>query len=303
MCRHLAYLGPPVPLSRLLFEPSHSLAHQSWAPRDMRGGGTINADGFGVGWYAPDGPVRYRRAGPLWSDPDLPRLAASVPAGAVLAAVRSATAGMPVTSFAVAPFAEGPWLFSHNGVVTGWPGSVAPLAAGLPVTDLLTLDAPSDAALLWALVRARLRRGSGLCEAVAGTIAEVAAVAPGSRLNLLLTDGATIVASAVGHALSVLVTPHSVLVSSEPLDDDPAWQPVPDRTLLIATPGDLRLLPLGDRPEPPPLGNHSMPPPPTNQPAPPPPASGAQPFSDRATTVAAPVAPQPIPRESHDHPA
>ena len=98
MCRHLGYLGPPVPLGRLLFDPPHSLAHQSWAPADMRGGGTINADGFGVVWYGDSGPVRIRRDRPLWSDADLPSLAGSVSAGAVLAAVRSATVGMPVTS-------------------------------------------------------------------------------------------------------------------------------------------------------------------------------------------------------------
>jgi gamma-glutamyl hercynylcysteine S-oxide hydrolase len=53
MCRHLAYLGPPLPLAALLFDPPHSLVEQSFAPRDMRGGGRINADGFGVGWYPP----------------------------------------------------------------------------------------------------------------------------------------------------------------------------------------------------------------------------------------------------------
>jgi gamma-glutamyl hercynylcysteine S-oxide hydrolase len=245
MCRHLAYLGPPIPLSRLLFEPPHSLSHQSWAPRDMRGGGTINADGFGVGWLTAEGLVRYRRATPLWSDPDLPALAASVTAGGVLAAVRSATVGMPVTPQAAAPFAEGRWLFSHNGVVAGWPATVEKLAAALPVTDLLTLEAPTDAALLWALVRHRLRLGAPPAEAIAETVADVSAVAPGSRLNLLLTDGETIVASTAGHALSILAGPESVLVSSEPLDDDPAWQPVPDRTLLVAAPGARQHLPLG----------------------------------------------------------
>jgi len=89
-----------VRLSDLLFDPPHSLARQSWAPRDMRGGGTINADGFGVVWYdtATGHPVRYRRDRPLWSDADLPALAGAVRAGAVLAAVRSATVGMPVTA-------------------------------------------------------------------------------------------------------------------------------------------------------------------------------------------------------------
>jgi glutamine amidotransferase len=251
MCRHLAYLGPVVTLSRLLLEPPHALVRQSWAPRDMRGGGTINADGFGVGWYPPGStdPVRYRRAGPMWSDPTLAAVAAVTGAGAVLAAVRSATVGMPVVETAAAPFVDGPWLFSHNGVVTGWPDSVVALAGRLPTRDLLTLDAPTDSALLWALVRDRLRGGAPMPQAVAATIAEVSAAAPGSRLNLLLTDGSTIVASTVGHALSVRASsvgadPASVLVSSEPLDDDPRWRPVPDGHLLVADPSTVNLAPL-----------------------------------------------------------
>jgi glutamine amidotransferase len=245
MCRHLAYLGPPVPLSALLFDPAHSLSHQSWAPRDMRGGGTINADGFGVGWHTPAGPVRYRRATPLWSDTTLPGLAPTIAAGSVLAAVRSATVGMPVTESAAAPFADGRWLFSHNGVVRGWPGSVAKLAGTLPVTDLLTLEAATDAALLWAMVRHRLREGADPAAAMAETVAEVLVQAPDSRLNLLLTDGTTIVASTVGHALSVRGG-DSVLVASEPLDDDPAWQAVDDRTLLVADRSGIRMTSLGD---------------------------------------------------------
>jgi glutamine amidotransferase len=246
MCRHLAYLGPSVSLRALLFDPPHSLVRQSWAPRDMRGGGTVNADGFGVGWY-PDGgePVRYRSAQPIWSDPALPDLAAATVTGAVLAAVRSATVGMPVHAGAAAPFAEGPWLFSHNGVVRGWPDSVAGLAATLPVRDLLTLDAPTDAALLWALVRHRLRAGADPAEALADTVRAVAAAAPGSRLNLLLTDGRTVVATAAGHALSVRADGDAVLLASEPFDDHPAWRPVPDGHLVVATPAGLRTSPLG----------------------------------------------------------
>ena len=58
MCRHLAYLGPAVPLAALLLDPPHSLLRQSWAPRDMRGGGSVNADGFGVtAPVRPDEPV------------------------------------------------------------------------------------------------------------------------------------------------------------------------------------------------------------------------------------------------------
>lgn len=254
MCRHLAYLGPPVPLSALLYDPPHGLSRQSWAPRDMRGGGTINADGFGVGWYPPGcaAPVRYRRATPLWSDADLPGLAAVTTSGAVLAAVRSATVGMPVAERACAPFTDGRWLFSHNGVVRGWPGSMARLASPLPVHDLLTLEAPTDAALLWALVRERLRAGAAPRAALAGTVAAVAAAAPGSRLNLLLADRDIAVATAWDHALSVRTAPAApglpgaALISSEPLDDDPAWRPVPDRHLVVATTAGVRITPLDE---------------------------------------------------------
>ncbi|MEW2475241.1 MULTISPECIES: ergothioneine biosynthesis protein EgtC [Micromonospora] len=236
MCRHLVYLGPPVTLREVLFDPPYSLLRQSWAPRDMRGGGTINADGFGVGWYPGDGPpVRYRRAQPIWSDPTIADLAAVTSTTAVLAAVRSATVGMAVIDGAAAPFTEGRWLFSHNGVVRGWPDSMVPLAAELPVRDLLTLDATTDSALLWALVRHRLRAGVAPEQAVAETVTRVAAAAPGSRLNLLLTDGHTAVATTVGHALSLRTTPASVLLASEPHDDEPGWREVPDGQLVRAT--------------------------------------------------------------------
>ncbi|WFE29902.1 ergothioneine biosynthesis protein EgtC [Solwaraspora sp. WMMD791] len=244
MCRHQLYLGPPASLATLLIDPAHSLYRQSWAPRQMRGGGTVNADGFGIGWYAGTGsdagiranPVRYRRAVPIWADQSLPELARATVTGALLAAVRSATPGMPVVETACAPFTEGRWLFSHNGVVAGWPASVADLAATLPVTDLLTLDAPTDAALLWALVRHRLRAGTPPAAAIADTVTGVLAVAPASRLNLLLTDGAQGWASTVGHTLAVRADPDRIVVASEPTDDDPGWTAVPDRRLVVATP-------------------------------------------------------------------
>ncbi|GAB3449760.1 ergothioneine biosynthesis protein EgtC [Actinophytocola sediminis] len=235
MCRHLAYLGSPVRLAELLLTPAHSLLAQSWAPRDMRGGGTVNADGFGVGWY-PDAsaePVLVRRAVPMWTDSALPRLAAEVSSGAVLAAVRSATVGMPVVETAAAPFTAGRWLFSHNGVVRGWPSSMVPLASTLPVESLLTMDAPTDAALLWALVRHRLDRGEQPAAAVASLVAEVARAAPGSRLNLLLTDGHTIVGTTWTHALWVASTPGGVVVASEPYDQDPSWREIPDQHLVV----------------------------------------------------------------------
>lgn len=246
MCRHLAYLGPPISLARLLYSAPHSLSRQSFAPQDMRGGGSINADGFGVGWYQPDrtAPIRYRRDCPLWTDASLPGLAEVTVAGGILAAVRNATAGMPVMESAVAPFTEGPWLFSHNGVVAGWPDSMTGLARRLPVRDLLTMEAPTDAALLWALTRQLLRAGATPGDAVAEVVHSVAEVAPASRLNLLLTDGHTAVATTYGHGLSIAISSGATFISSEPIDDDPAWAPVPDQQLVIATAGSVSVQPL-----------------------------------------------------------
>jgi glutamine amidotransferase len=220
--------------------PDFGLLRQSYAPRDMRGGGTINADGFGVGWYsAPTDalPTRYRSDRPLWTDQSFAALAPVTRSGAVLAAIRSATVGMPVVSTASAPFGEGRWLFSHNGVVAGWPASVAELARPLPVVDLLTLDAPTDSALLWALVRHQLRAGMPPTSALARVVSEVAAAAQGSKLNLLLTDGVRVYATAWCHALSTYTEADSVVVASEPHDELPGWTPVPDRHLVVAAPG------------------------------------------------------------------
>ncbi|MER6402500.1 ergothioneine biosynthesis protein EgtC [Streptomyces viridosporus] len=250
MCRHLAYVGPEEPLGRLLVEPEHGLYRQSWAPRRQRYG-TVNADGFGVGWYAQGDPVpaRYRRAGPIWADLSFADLARVVRAPALLAAVRDATLSGADAEAAVAPFAADTWLFSHNGAVPGWPGSLAPLVPTLAAEDVLSLEARNDSAFVWALVLARLRAGAPAPRALADTVLEVAAAAPGSRLNLLLTDGATVTATAWGDTLWHLVRPGGgTVVASEPYDDDPRWHEVPDRTLLTASRTDVLLTPIGESP-------------------------------------------------------
>ena len=204
----------------------------------MRGGGTINADGYGAAWWTDTGAGRYRSAAPMWTDTAGLQTLTSVHSGAALAAARSATVGMPVVATAAAPFVDRQWAFSHNGVVRGWPHSMAALAQQLPVTDLLMMDAPTDSALLWALLRARLDRYAP-AEAVAGLVCEVGAAAPGSRLNLLVSDGTQLLATTWMHALSYLQGPDYVVIASEPYDDDPAWQPVPDHHLVTARPGNV----------------------------------------------------------------
>ena len=151
---------------------------------------------------------------------------------------------MPVVPTACAPFVDAPWSFSHNGVVRGWPDSLAPLASELPVAELMTLDAPTDSAALWAVLRRRLRDGRDPVTAVGELVEQVLAAAPESRMNLLLTDGSTLIATACSHALAVRRDEDEVAVASEPFGPASGWEPVPDRHLLVADRSGLRIAPL-----------------------------------------------------------
>jgi gamma-glutamyl hercynylcysteine S-oxide hydrolase len=235
MCRHAAWLGPPRTLDSLIHEPEHGLLRQSHAPRRQRYG-TVNADGFGMGWYDPARaePVRYRRAIPMWTDANLPALAQVARSHCLLAAVRSATVGMPIEETATAPFADGPWLLSHNGRV-----------AREAVRELAD-DAESscDAAWLAAAVFERRRAGHPLGDALAEVVIHAGTKDPDARLNLLACDGASIAATVWGDTLFHHRLHDGVRVASEPLDDLPGWQAVPERSLLTVTRDDVRVQPL-----------------------------------------------------------
>lgn len=230
MCRHTAWLGPPRTLQELLADPPYGLLRQSWQPRQQRYG-TVNADGFGVGWFSPERPepARYRRAVPIWSDPSFTSLSGVVRSGCVLAAVRSATDGGPGGEEACAPFLlPGGVLLSHNGAVPV--DAVAPLASS---AALAGVGSTVDSAFVAALVSDRLDRG--LAAALAAAVTEGAAAAPDARLNLLATDGVTVAATTWGDTLCWRIADGGVVVGSEPADDEPGWTVVPDRCLLVLT--------------------------------------------------------------------
>jgi glutamine amidotransferase len=227
-------------MAALITEPPYGLGRQAWAPR-RQSHGTTNVDAFGIGWYADGDPVpaRYRRAGPIWADPSFADLARVSRTRALLAAVRSATEGTEPGAAAAAPYTAGRWLFSHNGVLAGWPVATASLAATLPPADLLTLEARCDSALAWALVAGRLRTGSSPADALAGVICALDEHGVGGRFNFLLTDGETIAATAAGDTLCYRLGPDSVVVASEPGDDEPGWTDVPARSVLTADPAGI----------------------------------------------------------------
>ncbi|SDH10779.1 ergothioneine biosynthesis protein EgtC [Nonomuraea jiangxiensis] len=239
MCRHAAWLGAPRPLTWLIHEPEHGLLRQSYAPRRQRAG-LVNADGYGMGWYDParPEPVRYRRSVPIWTDANLSGLAQVARSACLLAAVRSATVGMPIEESATAPFADGRWLLSHNGRVAR--------DALRDLSDDLAdrVESACDAAWVAAAVFLRGRAGLGLGDALAEVVVKAGTKDPGARLNLLACDGASIAATVWGDTLFTHRLPDGVLVASEPLDDLPGWQAVPERSLLTVTRDDVRVQPL-----------------------------------------------------------
>ncbi|WP_116247859.1 ergothioneine biosynthesis protein EgtC [Nocardiopsis sp. FIRDI 009] len=250
MCRHLAYLGPPRTVHELLYAAPHSLHVQSWAPR-MQRHGTVNADGFGVGWYprgeASEGwtpePLRYRRAMPIWGDASFADAARSIASGCVVAAVRDVTAGFGSEESGAQPFRADRLLFSHNGAVKDDEALTAAFAAP-PPTGAMDARAPVDSAPLFAHTL-RLWRSSG---DLAGTLAAVVGHArehSEGRYNLLASDGESIVGTAAGDTLFVLrESGGGVFLASEPFDDDPGWYPVPDDSVVVATAHGTEITPL-----------------------------------------------------------
>ncbi|GAB2479922.1 class II glutamine amidotransferase domain-containing protein [Jatrophihabitans fulvus] len=219
MCRHLAWLGAPRTLAELVLDPPTGLQTQAYAPRRQKRG-LLNADGWGVGFHEPDGTVRrWRSARPLWNDASFASIAPVLSSGSVLAAVRSATVGMPIDETAAAPFTDGRWLLSHNGKVSR--AAIPPQPAAESVCDSAVLAAHVFA--------------SGPNDVVA-TLRGIARHDPDAFLNVLMTDGSRVVGVTWGDELSYLVLPDGVAVASEPWDDDPRWVDVPDRHLVEVTP-------------------------------------------------------------------
>ncbi len=232
MCRHLAYVGAEIRIGELVSDPPFALTRQAWAPRRQTHG-TMNVDGFGLGWYSTGdpAPARHRGEGPVWGDETFADLARTVRTGGLLAAVRSSTEGMVSGRGAAAPFRSGPWLFSHNGALPGWPESGAELVKELDPARLLRLDAPTDAAALWALTLDQLDAGRPPGEALAQVVRRTLEIT-GGRVNLLLTDGRRIAGTTAGASLCYRELPGGVVVASEAYDDAENWHDLPDDHLI-----------------------------------------------------------------------
>jgi glutamine amidotransferase len=230
MCRHLGWLGEPRSIASLVLEPPSGLLVQSYAPRRQKHG-LMNADGWGVGFFDDGVARRWRSAAPLWGDASFASVAPALSSECVVAAVRSASIGMPIEPSAAAPFTDGQWLLSHNGLVDR---GVLPLSR--------QAESTVDSALLAALIFDR-----GL-DALGDTIVEVAAADPNARLNILAANGSQLRATTWGDTLSVLRQADGVVLASEPYDDNPDWQEIPDRHFVVVDGTAVDLIPLKGSP-------------------------------------------------------
>jgi predicted glutamine amidotransferase len=257
MCRFLAYRGEPVFLSSLVSAPAHSLVHQSLHAAEAKTG--TNGDGFGIGWYGERAePGLYREIRPAWSDENLLSLCEQVRSRLFFAHVRASTG----TSSARAnchPFAQGRFLFMHNGQIGGYARIKRRVEAMIPdgLYDARLGTTDSEAIFLAALAQ-------GLAEdplaAMARTLKTVrdlmadANVSEPLRFTAVLTNGEDLYAfrwACDGHPPSLYArkAEGGLTIVSEPIDGRrEGWREVPKGARWSPRPAALSLSNVSTKP-------------------------------------------------------
>jgi len=246
MCRLFGYVGAPVSLRALLYDPPHSLERQAHKPRHQLPG-RINADGWGVAWYdgrAAEVPARYRTARAMWADESFRGIAEHIHSGHVIAAVRNASPGAPVEDSGASPFSADTYAFSHNGYVEGFRGELGVrLRRELSVPRALGVTGGADSEVVFAMVLDRLDHGAPMADALVAVLEQLLEEA-GGKFNFLLSDGREMVATRSQNSLFTLDRGEgSRIIASEPFDDTADWVEVPERSLVTMTATSLKVEP------------------------------------------------------------
>jgi glutamine amidotransferase len=235
VCRHLAYVGAATPLRPLLFEAEHSLARQAARPR-FQLAGNDNPHGWGVAWYSDSEPVPalHHSTRPIWED-DVPPSVEKAEAVACVAAARLASPGtVEVDARNNAPFVSSAWAFSMNGwAFVDDPRRERALRDALTPARAAALVGDTDSEVLFGLILERLDAGESPAEAVAKVNALVEP-GPGVLVNMLLTDGTRVIATANGNSLFTKESDEGVHLASEPTEDPASWKRVADLSIIEA---------------------------------------------------------------------
>jgi predicted glutamine amidotransferase len=276
VCRFAFYLGPPITLSSLITEPTHSLIHQSYSALEREE--PLNGDGFGVAYYVPQvspQPAVFRSITPAWNNSNLLHLARVTRSNCVLAHVRAATQGIPVTETNCHPFTSGMFAFAHNGDVGGFRKIRRQILNELGESSFNAIHGTTDSEHLFALFLELYhppdtpeKTGDSMRDALQRAIQRILTlgsdlgVEDPSYLNVVVTDGQYAAISRVtsdepNHADSLylhtgrkyvcrdgicqMVDPEhgeaTVIVSSERLSDDPGWHQIPVNHLATVAKG------------------------------------------------------------------
>ena len=249
MCRLAAYLGPPLLLKQFLFDPSHSLVKQSWAPREMDEA-VLNADGFGFGWYTgQQQPATYLNTHPIWSDSNLTGLASTLTSGIWLACVRSATPGQMTGLVNTQPFSNGSLLFMHNGFIKNFNPEYRVKFHNILKAEIQAgINGHTDSEYIFALFRQEilLNPDTDPVTRLGRCLAQIPEIIDGGTalLNIIICDGSRIYVTrhAVnGHSPSLYYAVNAglfsdaVVVASERMTEDSCWQVVPDHSLVVVS--------------------------------------------------------------------
>jgi len=212
MCRALLYLGEPVLLDNLLFQPDSALVRQSYMPKMLN---MLNLAGFGLrawdpGSHQPERPFFYGSPSLPVFDRNLKNLAEKVRAACVLAHVRGVaySAAVEISLQNVHPFQfDGvPWALAHNGDLAGMEALKPRLAPHIHPRFLAGIRGTTDSEWIYALFMSQLSDPGAAAaedeafEALGRTLAVLrlaradAGVSVSSSVNLFIANGRQLVA-------------------------------------------------------------------------------------------------------------
>jgi glutamine amidotransferase len=247
MCRLIAYVGRPINPAHLVFDGTHSLHEQTWAPREQLSG-KLNVDGYGIVWYAGGRPARIAEPRPLWHDEDLRGMLATTTSGCVMAAVSAATGRGPLPRPLLPPLVHDRWSFVFGGFVPDFQRShMRALREQLPDELYAELRGATDAETLFLLVVHELARGQPMVAALESAARKVKERVgkTTAQLDMVLCDGERLAAVRCGTALvtnSLYVAkrppfaPEGVVVASEAPESGAVWEAVDGHSSLEIEP-------------------------------------------------------------------
>jgi glutamine amidotransferase len=162
MCRALLYLGQPVLLDTLLFQPDSALIRQSYMPKMLH---MLNLAGFGLrAWdpasHTPGKPFAYGSPSLPVFDRNLKNLAEKVRAACVLGHVRgvaySTTVDISLQNVHPFQFEGLPWCLAHNGDLAGIAQMKPLLARHMKTEFLAQIRGTTDSEWIYALFVSQL---------------------------------------------------------------------------------------------------------------------------------------------------